>query len=35
MLPTIDPDRVQIAFDEQNLLANAGLLLPITLTRRL
>ena len=35
MLPTIDPDRVQIAFDEQNLLANAGLLLPITLANRL
>ena len=35
MLPTIDPDRVQIAFDDKNLLANAGLLLPITPTDRL
>ena len=35
MLPTIDPDRVQIAFDEKNLVANAGLLLPITLANRL
>ena len=35
MLPTIDPDRVQIAFDDKNLLANAGLLLPMTLAGRL
>ena len=35
MLPTINPDRVQIAFDDDNLVANAGLLLPITLANRL
>ncbi len=35
MLPTINPDRVQIAFDEKNLVANAGLLLPMTLAKRL
>ena len=35
MLPTINPDRAQIAFDDDNLVANAGLLLPITLANRL
>ncbi len=35
MLPTINRDRVQIAFDEKNLVANAGLLLPMTLAKRL
>ncbi len=35
MLPILDPDRIQIAFDEKRLVANAGLLLPITLANRL
>ena len=28
MLPRNDPDRIQIAFDDHRLVANAGLLLP-------
>ena len=29
------PDRIQIAFDDHRLVANAGLLLPVTLAQRL
>ena len=35
MLPPDPPDRIQISFDDQRLVANAGLLLPITLVHRL
>ena len=35
MLPRNDPDRIQIAFDDRRLVANAGLLLPVTLAQRL
>ena len=35
MLPRNDPDRIQIAFDNHGLVANAGLLLPVTLAHRL
>ena len=35
MLPPERPDRVQIAFDDHRLVANAGLLLPVTLAQRL
>ena len=35
MLPRHHPDRIRIAFDEHRLVANAGLLLPATLARRL
>ena len=31
MLSRNDPDRIQIAFDDHRLVANAGLLLPVTL----
>ena len=31
MLPRNDLDRLQIAFDDHRLVANAGLLLPVTL----
>ena len=31
MLPRNHPDRIQIAFDDHRLVANAGLLLPATL----
>ena len=31
MLPRNHPDRIQIAFDDHRLVANAGLLLPVTL----
>ena len=30
MLPPEQPDRIQIAFDDHRLVANAGLLLPVT-----
>ena len=30
MPPLEDPDRIQIAFDDHRLVANAGLLLPVT-----
>ena len=30
MLPRNHPDRIQIAFDDHRLVANAGLILPIT-----
>ena len=35
MLPPERPDRIQIAFDDHRLVANAGLLLPVTLAQRL
>ena len=35
MLPLDHPDRIQIAFDEHRLVANAGLILPTTLARHL
>ena len=35
MLPLEQPDRIQIAFDDHRLVANAGLLLPATLAQRL
>ena len=35
MLPRNDPDRIQVAFDDHRLVANAGLLLPVTLAHRL
>ena len=35
MLPRNHPDRIRIAFDDHRLVANAGLLLPATLARRL
>ena len=35
MLPPEHPDRIQIAFDDHRLVANAGLLLPVTLALRL
>ena len=34
MLPRNHPDRIQIAFDDHRLVANAGLLLPVTLAAR-
>ena len=33
MLPLEQPDRIQIAFDDHRLVANAGLLLPVTLAQ--
>ena len=35
MLPRNHPDRIQIAFDDHHLVANAGLILPATLALRL
>ena len=35
MLPPERPDRIHIAFDGRRLVANAGLLLPVTLAQRL
>ena len=35
MLPLEQPDRIQIAFDDHRLVANAGLILPVTLAQRL
>ena len=35
MLPDDHPDRIQIAFDHHRLVANAGLILPVTLARHL
>ena len=35
MLPRNDPDRIQIPFDDHRLVANAGLLLPVTLALHL
>ena len=35
MLPPDHPDHIQIAFDDHRLVANAGLILPVTLAQRL
>ena len=35
MLPRNDHDRIQVAFDDHHLVANAGLILPITLAHHL
>ena len=35
MLPRNGPDRMQIAFDDYRLVANAGLILPVTLAQHL
>ena len=35
MLPRNHPDRLQIAFDDHRLVANAGLLLSVTLAQHL
>ena len=35
MLPRNDPDRIHIAFDDHRLVANAGLMLPVTLAHHL
>ena len=35
MLPDDHPDRIQIAFDDHRLVANAGLILPATLALHL
>ncbi len=35
MLPPERPDRIQIAFDDARLVANAGLILPVTLAHHL
>ena len=35
MLPRNDLDRIQIAFDDHRLVANAGLILPVTLAHHL
>ena len=35
MLPLEHPERIHVAFDDRRLVANAGLLLPTTLARRL
>ena len=35
MLPRNHPDRIRIAYDDHRLVANAGLILPATLARRL
>ena len=35
MLPPERHDRIQIAFNDHRLVANAGLILPVTLAQRL
>ena len=35
MLPLDHPDRIYVAFDDHRLVANARLLLPVTLARHL
>ena len=35
MLPLDHPDRIQVTFDDRRLVANAGLLLPVTLAQHL
>ena len=35
MLSRNDPDRIHVAFDDHHLVANAGLLLPVTLAHHL
>ena len=35
MLPRERPDRIHVAFDDHRLVANAGLILPVTLAQHL
>ena len=35
MLPLEHPDRIQICFDDHRLVANVGLILPVTLSQHL
>ena len=35
MLPCNDLDRIQVAFDDHRLVANAGLILPVTLAHHI
>ena len=35
MLPPEQPDRIHVAFDDHRLVANAGLVLPVTLAHHL
>ena len=35
MLPLERPDRIYVAFDDHRLVANAGLILPVTLGHHL
>ena len=35
MLPREQPDRIRVAFDDHRLVANAGLILPVTLAHHL
>ena len=35
MLPPEHPDRIHVAFDDHRLVANAGLILPVTLAHHL
>ena len=35
MLPPSQPDSIRIAFDDHHLVANAGLVLPVTLAQHL
>ena len=35
MLPLEHPDRIQVSFDDHRLVANAGLLLPVTFAQHL
>ena len=35
MLPLERPDRIDVAFDDHRLVANAGLILPVTLAHHL
>ncbi len=35
MLPRNDPDHINIAFDDHRLVANAGLIMPVTLAHNL
>ena len=35
MLPLGSPDRIHVAFDDHRLVANAGLILPVTLAQHL
>ena len=35
MVPPEQPDRIHVAFDDHRLVANAGLILPVTLAQHL
>ncbi len=35
MLPPERPDRIRVTFDDHRLVANAGLILPVTLVQHL